>query len=83
MLNFFGIVDIHAQSKGRASVAGRILDGETGEAMIGTNVVVTDAEGKNLGGAVTLRDVRFNITAIPMGKLTVKASFGGYQAYTK
>ena len=83
MLTFFGIGDIQAQTRGRATVTGRILDGETGEAMIGTNVVVTDAEGKNLGGAVTLRDGSFNITAMPMGKLTVKASFVGYQAYTK
>ena len=83
LLTIIGIGDMHAQSKGKATVTGRILDGETGEAMIGTNVSVSDAEGKHLGGAVTLRDGSFNITAMPMGKLTVKASFVGYQAYTK
>lgn len=83
LFTVIGSNEVYAQQRGRATVSGRILDGETGEAMIGTNVIVIDAEGKNIGGAVTLRDGSFNITAIPMGKLTVKASFVGYQAYTK
>jgi outer membrane receptor protein involved in Fe transport len=59
-------------------IAGVITDSETGDPLIGVNVVI---EGTLLGTA-TDKDGYFVILNVPPGKYTVKASYIGYVDYT-
>jgi hypothetical protein len=59
-------------------IAGKILDKETGEPLIGVNVIV---KGTSLGSATDI-DGYFSILYIPPGVHTVIASMVGYSAVT-
>ena len=51
-------------AQGSGTLIGRILDKETGEALVGANVIVTNT---NLGAAADI-DGKFTIHNIPTGK---------------
>ncbi|NWF88768.1 MAG: carboxypeptidase-like regulatory domain-containing protein [Ignavibacteriaceae bacterium] len=56
------------------SVTGRVVDGNSGESIIGANVFL---EGTNLGGATDL-DGRYVIKNVPLGKYNIIFSFISY-----
>ncbi len=56
-------------AQGSGTLIGRILDKETGEALVGANVIVTNT---NLGAAADI-DGKFTIHNIPTGKGNVKS----------
>jgi outer membrane receptor protein involved in Fe transport len=59
-------------------IAGRVLDKETGEPLIGINVVV---KGTSLGSATDI-DGYYAILSVPPGVQTIVASMVGYSAVT-
>lgn len=59
-------------------IAGTVIDKQTGEALIGANVVI---KGTNLGAAADL-DGKYYILQVPPGKYEVVASFIGYHNMT-
>lgn len=69
----FGAVEISAQTTGK--IAGKIEDQETGEALIGVNIML---EGTMMGTASDLNGNYF-INNVPPGKYTLVASSIGYQ----
>jgi len=68
----FASTVIFAQTSGR--ISGRVFDKETGEPLVGANVVVV---GTNYGAATNI-DGEFIILNIPVGTYTVKAMYMGY-----
>ena len=68
VLSFF----IYAQSN---SISGTILDEETGEGLIGANVLITGTSK----GAVTDVDGKFLIKNVSSGSYTLKISYYGYE----
>ncbi len=60
-------------------IAGTVKDAETGEPLIGVNIIV---EGTTLGAA-TDEDGFYVILNVPPGRYTVKASYIGYQEVEK
>lgn len=64
-----------AQS-GTGRIAGKVLDKQTGEPLLGANVIV---EGTSLGAATDLNG-EYLISQVPVGFHSVRASFIGYQA---
>ncbi len=56
-------------------VRGRVIDAETGEALVGANVLV---EG-TMVGAATDANGEYLISNVPVGKQTIEASFVSYQ----
>ena len=67
---------LFAQESG--SLKGRVLDRESGESLIGANVLVF---GTSLGAATDI-DGKFLIHGIPVGKATLKISYLGYKTVT-
>jgi len=55
----FGSIPVHAQSA--SSVDGTVVDGETGELLIGANIAFLDATGAVVGGTSTNADGRFSL----------------------
>ncbi|MFC1568726.1 SusC/RagA family TonB-linked outer membrane protein [bacterium] len=70
----FVCLSVHAQDSG--SVSGVIFDAETGQALVGTNVML---EGTLLG-ASTDENGAFEISNVPAGEYTLVASFMGYKS---
>lgn len=69
----FGIFSgVFAQGSGK--IAGKITDAETGEGIIGANIIV---EGTNAGAASDINGDYF-IIKVPSGRFNVKASYIGY-----
>jgi outer membrane receptor protein involved in Fe transport len=66
---------LHAQT---GKLAGKVTDRETGEPLIGANVVI---EGTDRGAATNING-EYVILNVPIGKLTVVSSYIGYQAIT-
>jgi hypothetical protein len=64
----------------RASVRGVVTDAESGESLVGVNVVVESEDGRRLGRA-TDRDGRFALAGLLPGRYTLAASFLGYAAH--
>lgn len=62
-----------AQTTGR--IIGKVVDGQTGEALIGANIIVV---GTSLGAATDISG-EFLITQVPPGKYDIRASYIGYQ----
>lgn len=60
------------------ALKGKVIDAQTGEILIGANVVI---EGITMGAA-TDANGEFHIFKIPAGKYTVKSYFIGYNALT-
>jgi TonB-dependent receptor len=67
---------LFAQESG--SLKGRVLDKETGDALVGANVVVMNT---SLGAGADL-DGKFIIYRVPVGKRTLKISYIGYKPIT-
>ncbi len=66
----------YAQNTGK--IAGRVLDGSTGDGLPGATVVV---EGTTLGTATDI-DGNYFIIGVPVGTYNVQASFVGFQTET-
>ena len=76
-----GVMLIVSQSmfgQGSGSVKGHVTDRETGEMLVGANVVVVSTSL----GAVADVDGIFVIHGVPAGKRTLKISYLGYQSTT-
>ncbi|MEQ9063520.1 MAG: TonB-dependent receptor [Vicingaceae bacterium] len=63
---------------GQGSLQGKIIDGETGEALPFANVAV-EQNGNPAGGSTTDFDGKFSIKPLSPGKYTLKASYVGFQ----
>jgi hypothetical protein len=59
-------------------IAGTVIDKETGEPLIGTNIVIM---GTNLG-AMSNQDGEYYILRVPPGLVTIKATYMGYHPQT-
>ena len=59
------------------TIKGKVLDGDTGEAIPFANVSVLQ-DGKVITGGMTDFDGKFTIKPVPVGKFTVNASYMGY-----
>ena len=77
-LAFTGI-SIHAQDMGK--IQGVVVDAETGEPLIGANVVIKDETGVPIYGTSTDLDGRFALTA-PTGTHNVEFSYISYATKT-
>ena len=64
-----------ANAQNRSRITGTIKDAKTGEALIGTNVIV---EGLNLGAASDI-DGEYFIVNVPVGTYNLKVSMIGYK----
>ncbi len=66
------------------AIAGVVVDGETGETLIGANVVLDDTTtaGGGVIGATTDLDGRFEIDGLAPGTYDVRISYIGYQTKT-
>ena len=71
-----GFAQEPAQTFKEGKISGRMIDAETGEALIGVTVML---EGTKLG-AVTDLDGNFTIKRVPVGTYTLVASSVGYTA---
>ncbi|HTX19876.1 MAG TPA: carboxypeptidase-like regulatory domain-containing protein, partial [Bacteroidota bacterium] len=73
------VVTAHiAAGQGSGTLKGRVLDRESGEALIGANIVVANT---SLGAATDV-DGKFLIRGIPAGTKTVRISYLGYRTVT-
>ncbi len=63
---------------GVGRIAGKVIDKQTGEPLIGANIIV---EGTNFGAA-TDANGEYRIDLLPPGDYSVKASYLGYQTVT-
>ncbi len=63
--------------KGQGAITGYVTDLETGEPLIGANVVL---EGTSLGSATDITG-KFYIPNVPAGNYNLKASYIGYEPY--
>ncbi|MDP2365616.1 MAG: mucoidy inhibitor MuiA family protein [Ignavibacteria bacterium] len=64
--------------KGQGAITGYVTDAETGEPLIGANVIL---EGTSLGSATDVTG-KFYLTNIPAASYNLKASFVGYESYS-
>ena len=72
------IVSALALAGETGKIRGKITDSQTGEVLIGANVIVV---GTSWGGTTDV-DGMFVILNVPPGTYTLKASFLGYQSIT-
>ena len=61
------------------SIEGRVVDAETGEALIGVTVIV---KGTNKGGIANLKG-NYSLKNIPVGKQTILIKYLGYENYSE
>lgn len=73
----FGAVSIYAQT-GTGKLAGKITDEQTGEPLIGANIII---ENTNLGAASDINGDYFILNIVP-GTYNVKISYVGYSSKT-
>ncbi len=64
--------------KGQGAITGYVTDAETGEPLIGANVIL---EGSSLGSATDVTG-KFYVTNIPAASYNLKASYIGYESYS-
>ena len=64
--------------KGQGAITGYVTDAETGEPLIGANVIL---EGTSLGSATDVTG-KFYVTNIPAASYNLKASYIGYESYS-
>jgi outer membrane receptor for ferrienterochelin and colicin len=67
-----------AMAQSRGKVAGVVTDAQTGEALLGVNVIL---KGTQLGSATDMEG-RYAIIGVPPGTYELRASYLGYQAVT-
>lgn len=60
-------------------IKGNVIDAETNQPLIGASVFV---ESPELIGASTDLDGRFRLENVPVGRLEVKCTYIGYEAWT-
>ncbi|MGA9405943.1 MAG: TonB-dependent receptor [Bacteroidota bacterium] len=65
-------------AQGSGTLNGRVLDKETGEPLVGANILIANT---NLGAAADI-DGKFTVHNIPAGKVTLKVSYVGYRPTT-
>ena len=68
-----------ALAQGTGTLAGTVIDGDTGESLPGANVRI---EGTQLGAAADL-DGNYRIIGVPVGSYDVVASFVGFTDFTE
>lgn len=73
----FGLANIYAQT-GTGKLAGKITDSQTGEPLIGANIIILNT---NLGAATDI-DGNYFILNITPGTYDVKVSYVGYSSKT-
>ena len=61
------------------SISGTIVDSETGEELIGANILLTELEE----GAVTDQEGEFSLENVPAGTYTMRVSYIGYQTHVE
>src|SRR6478736_1029062 len=71
----FALVSLHAFSQG--SIAGKIKDAKTGEALIGANVVI---QGTTIGAATDV-DGAFELPSVKEGTYNLQISYVTYKAH--
>lgn len=62
----------------QVSISGTVTDSETGEAVPGVNIFISELQR----GAATDADGTYNISGVPAGTYTVRATFIGYNTFT-
>lgn len=67
-----------ALAQGTGTLAGRVVDAQSGETLIGANIRV---DGTSLGAATNV-DGEFRIIGVPVGVYAITASYTGYTAVT-
>jgi len=71
-----------AQNEG--SIAGRVIDSKTGEALIGVNVIATAKSDSTVRfGEVTDLEGRFSLTVRPSGSYDLLLSYIGYESISR
>jgi outer membrane receptor protein involved in Fe transport len=65
-------------SQGRGKITGKVIDKNSGEEIIGANVLL---EGTTMGAATDINGVYY-IIGVPAGSYSLKASFIGYHSLT-
>ncbi len=74
LLGLFVFCLEHVQAQQNGSISGIITDAQTGEALIGANVII---DGTSLGTATNI-DGQYVLTNIPAGSHKVRVSYIGY-----
>jgi TonB-dependent receptor len=77
LASLFSFCSLYAQGSG--AMKGRVLDGGTGEPLMGANVVI---QSTSLGAATDIRG-SFYIPNIPAGTWTARITYLGYEAITR
>lgn len=72
LASLFSFSFLYAQGYG--SIKGSVLDRESGDPIIGANIVI---QGTSLGSATDI-DGKFHLPVVPVGKWTIKVSCIGY-----
>ncbi len=78
IFSFFIIISFEMFAGTTGKIAGKVTDKNTGESLIGANVIIT---GTTMGAAADV-DGNFSILNVPPGEYTLKASMVGYSPYT-
>ena len=78
LLLFFTVVAVSGLFAQSGTIKGKVLDGDTGEPIPFANVSVLQG-GKIITGGMTDFDGKYTIKPVPVGKVTVTASYMGYK----
>ena len=78
LLLLLGLLPGVALAQNTGALTGRVTDAQTGETLIGANVVIT---GTTLGAATNI-DGEYRINGVPVGDYSITASYIGYSPYT-
>ncbi|MFN4084002.1 MAG: TonB-dependent receptor [Bacteroidia bacterium] len=66
-----------AQTAGKQTVRGSIIDNDSKQPLIGATVTILN--GEIIGGATTDAEGKFRIANVPLGRKTIKVSYIGYE----
>jgi outer membrane receptor protein involved in Fe transport len=73
---FLSIFSLHAQTTGK--IAGKVVDKNSGKALVGVNIIVKNEKGYSTGVA-TNKEGNYHIINLPPGHYQLKAEMIGYQ----
>ena len=62
---------------------GKVIEAETKQPLAYASVTVFNKSDSLIGGSLVTENGDFNITGLPMGAFTVKATYMGYETWTK